>query len=444
MFDRTKLALATAVLATLGGSVGVARAADGVPPGDTAGSARDTEPFALQPPMANRAATPGVGRPERAPLMGLLDQIGVAKPLDDARVRVYGHAEASYTWNAQNPFNDFNAGRVFDIQHDELLLNQLAINFERPVDLTKNQFDLGGRVEVMYGNDAAFIHASGLNPYGEEETPEPGDDNPFPRPDNQFDLTQAYLDVAVPVGNGLRLRLGKFTYFKQIDPNNSVFYSHSYTFGAALPFTLTGGYGTYVINDQWTFDAGVSRGWDQALRDNNDAADVFGRVKYRISDETAIALAFITGPEQDDDNGNYRTVLNLSGSHAVNPDLTLLVDGLYGHQAQPDVGIGGADGGGESRWYGVSGYAIQRLSDVVSVAGRLEYYRDDGGYTTGLDQTLWEGTLGLTITPFPTDRYGQYFKIRPEIRYDVSDNDYFDGLTSHTQFTAAIDAIFNF
>ena len=327
-----------------------------------------------------------------------------------------------------------NPGRVFDVEHDKVLLNQLTLHIERTVDASRREFDVGGHVELLYGADARFLHANGMfDNYEDDDT-----SRVTGGPQNQFDIPQAYLDFAIPVGNGLRLRVGKFTFFKQHDPNASVFYSHSFTFGAALPFTLTGAYATYAVNDQLSFDAGFSRGWDQSIKDNNDAIDVLGRVRYAVNDQLLLTLAAITGPEQDDDNGNYRSILNATATYRVNDELTLLGDVIYGHQAQP-VG-----GGGDARWYGAAVYGVQSINEYVSAAVRLEWYRDDGGYTTGLDQTLYEGTVGLTIRPFAGDQYLQHLKIRPEVRFDYSNEDYFDGFSRNTQVTAAVDAIYNF
>jgi hypothetical protein len=75
---------------------------------------------------------------------------------------------------------------------------------------------------------------------------------------------------------------------------------------------------------------------------------------------------------------------------------------------------------------------------------RGECYRDEEALTTGLAQTLFEGTVGLTVTPFPSDQIGQNLKIRPEVRFDYSTRHYFDGATRHDQTTVAIDAIFNY
>lgn len=412
------------------------------------GSVRDTEPPSEQRPVF--PVNPARPAQARTPLMGLLDNFGLAKPLDDARIRLYGHAEIGITENFDDPFRDVNAGRVFDIENDSFNLNQLTLNVQRDVAINGRGFDLGGRIEVLYGGDARFIHANGL--FDNHDNDPTG--RVVPGPTAQFDLTQAYADINLPVGNGIRVRAGKFTYFKQIDPNASVFYSHSFTFGAALPFTLTGIYGTYQFNDQWTVDGGISRGWDQALEDNNGAIDAFGRVKYNFSKDTALSAAFITGPEQDGDNGNWRTAVDVTVSHQVNPDLLLLLDAVYGVQAGANFNViipgtlGGAGvrpgNGGTSMWYGLSGYAVQRLTDQFSLAGRAEFYRDEEGYTTGVPQTLWEATVGVLITPFPNDPYGQNLKIRPELRYDGSNRAFYDGFTRHDQWTFAVDAIFNF
>ena len=95
-------------------------------------------------------------------------------------------------------------------------------------------------------------------------------------------------------------------------------------------------------------------------------------------------------------------------------------------------------------WYGVAGYLVLKLDDHFSIAGRGEWYRDEEAFTTGIAQNLYEATVGVTVTPFPTDPIAQFFKIRPELRYDYASRGYFDGLTKHDQLTAAVDAIFNF
>lgn len=376
----------------------------------------------VQPQYDAVAAAP------RPPLMSALGQTGVGQALDSARINVYGHLEASYTWNFDNPAKDINVGRVFDIKHNDFEGNQADLNVERTLDFTSHQVDVGGRLELLYGTDARFIHSNGFLDGA----------NFFHGPEYQFDIPQVYLDLAVPLGNGLRIRAGKFLFFKQIDPNASVFYSHSFTFGAALPFTLTGISALYNINDQLNVEAGFSRGWGQSSRDNNGSIDAFGRIRFSPSDKTNFTLAFITGPEDDGDSSHYRDAVDLTVTQALGDNLTFLLDAVYGNDAA------GSPTGGNAQWYGVAGYLVLKLDDHVSLAGRGEWYRDEEALTTGIAQNLFEATVGVTVTPFPSDPVASFFKIRPEVRYDYASRNFFDGLTKHDQLTAAVDAIFNF
>ena len=360
-------------------------------------------------------------------LMQGLDQMGVGQGLEQAHIQLFGHIEGSYTWNFDNPAQDLNLGRVFDVEHNKPMVNQIDLNIARPVDLQSHQFDVGGRVEMLYGGDSRFIHSNGLLD---------GSDF-FHGPDYQFDLPQAYVDVGVPIGNGVRFRAGKFLFFKQIDPNASVFYSHSFIFGGALPFTNTGVTAYYPFTENFSVEGGISRGWDQSLKDNNGAIDGLARVRYTVSDQTDLSVGAIVGPELDHDNSHYRSTIDLALTQKVCPRGTVMLDAVYGYQAMPSDMR-------NAMWYGGAIYGVHQLNPYLALGARGECYRDEEGLTTGLTQTLFEGTLGATVTPFPNDPIGMNLKIRPEVRFDYSTKHYFDGASRHDQTTMAVDAIFNY
>jgi hypothetical protein len=369
--------------------------------------------------------TPSTG--QLSPLMSLLDQIGIGRPLEAANIRLFGHVEGSYTWNFDNPARDLNVGRVFDLENNHATVNQLDFNVERPVDLTLHRFDVGGRIEMLYGSDSRFIHSNGLL----------DTDDFFNGPEYQFDLPQAYIDLAVPLGNGIRVRAGKFLFFKQIDPSSSVFYSHSFSFGAALPFTLTGITGYYPITKQLSIEAGISRGWDQSIKDNNGAIDGLFRIRNEVNEQLSLSLAAIVGPELDHNNSHYRETLDFTISYTPVDQLTFLMDVILGTQSR-------SSSQGDANWYGVSGYAVYRFNEFASLGARVEWYRDEEGLTTALSQSLYEATVGVTVTPFARDSVGANFKVRPEFRSDYSSQRFFDGLSRHDQWTFAVDAIFDF
>ena len=48
----------------------------------------------------------------------------------------------------------------------------------------------------------------------------------------------------------------------------------------ALPFTQTGVLATYTLNDKITIDAGITRGWNQSINDNNGNCTINGRTNH--------------------------------------------------------------------------------------------------------------------------------------------------------------------
>lgn len=371
--------------------------------------------------------------PARAPLMSLLG--GAAKPLEDAGISIGGRVEGSLTYSASAPPGNVIAGRVFDFEHEDPTLNQVGLVLNKDVDSSK--FDVGGRVEWIYGADARLIHSLGLFDHMGV-----GDG-----PDNQWDLNQAYVDVAL--GGGWKVRAGKFVAlagYEVIDPTGNELYSHSFMFGYAIPFTHTGVLATHKVNDRLSYSFGGSRGWDTTLEDNNGTADILGQIAYTTDDAknpTQYILNVTTGPDQPGDNGNWRTLLDLIVVQKVGDNLKLVLNADYAYEANSVSSVSGSD----AQWFGVAGYAVLKTSDMVSLTARAEYFNDqDGARLTGGvgGASLYEATLGLQITPMPNDAYGRGLVIRPEVRFDYCEDSFFDGGSDYYQFTAAIDAVYKF
>jgi hypothetical protein len=382
--------------------------------------------------LAQGADAPAPPPPDQ-PLMAALGAIGLGKPLKDLNINIYGWVEAGFTLDCNSAPDNLLFGRVFDFQSNQLMLNQLDLNIERIVDLKK--FDIGFKVEMMYGQDAGLIHSNGMT-FGYSQTRSEGD--PKNSPENQFDLTQAYLQVAIPVGNGVDLKLGKFAApfgYETINPLTRPFYSCSYLFGFAVPFTQTGVLANYSINEQWAIGAGITRGWEQSLDDNNNSIDGLGQVKY-TGEKLGVVFTFSVGPEQPDNSRDWRTLLDLIVTCKLSDELTLGLNADYGWEDIP--------GSGDASWYGVAGYASYVLNDRFTLNGRVEWFDDADGTRTGVAADYYEVTVGVTIKPFPDDRLGQNLLVRPEVRLDYSDEDVFGGGTDDTLVTFGMDAIFSF
>ena len=370
----------------------------------------------VQPTWAAEVATaPGVpGAPAaapvaanetepRRPLMSLLDQAGVGRTLDDARIDIYGHLEAGYTRNFKHPPTFINGGqifgRVFDVVDNEVVMNQLDLNIERRVDPANHQFDVGGGVELLYGTDAEFIHARGLGQHFREAD----------TPDYQLDPVQLYVDLAVPVGNGLRIRAGKFLYFYSIDPNENVFYSHGFGFNAALPLSLTGISAEYPVSDQLTVEGGISLGWDAALATTTRRSMSLGRVSYDLSENTGLTLRGSSAPSRTTTTATTALAWTWFMSHRFSDNLSLVINPIFA--CQPNATTSFRSNGAvnstthDADWYGISATAVLKLDRHFSLGARAEIYRDDGGFTTGFTQWLVEmHSLASRSRPSPITR----------------------------------------
>jgi hypothetical protein len=401
----------------------------------------DTPPGPGVPPTAT---TPAPAAPDATPPANtsVLNDwlLGWAqKPMTDLNIKAGGYVEGSYTYNFRAPKSGINEGRVFDFEHNAARLNQIALQLARNPDVAADakagKWDLGFGLDAMWGSDGRLIHANGLPV-----------NNHITHPENQFDPTQAYLDIIVPIGTGLDIKVGKFVTllgYETISPiatvtgsSGNALYSHSYNFGFAIPFTHTGVLATYSLSDKLKITAGFTRGWEQATNDNNSSLDVIGEAVYTVSEELALTFNGIVGPEKFHNNHDYRAVAEVIAAFTPKHSaLTFALDGVGGWEAHSSFS------GGSAYWYGVTGYVGYKLCDMCTVNGRLEWFRDDGGSRLGIDGNFYEGTIGLTIHPFK-DKLGANFMIRPELRGDYSNKNAFGGGMHKTQATAAVDAIF--
>jgi hypothetical protein len=399
--------------------------------------------------------------PEK-PAMAVLDKAGAGSALSSAGINVTGFVEGSWTYNFNHPNNQLNVGRVFDFEDQDATLNQVDLQVSRAVDASKNKFDIGFMFEGMWGGDARLIHSNGWNFYGPVNANNVNL-NPLPAPgfkavankkaatiqdgpDQQFDIVQANVQVAVPIGSGLTVTAGKFVTllgYETINPTTNPFYSHSFLFGYAIPLTQTGVMGKYNINKDVALTLGISRGWEQTAKDNNGSIDGFGQLSWAINDKTNFIVNIISGPEQNSDSSHYRTVVDVIGTYKLGDNTTIGINADYGYGSREgnDVGFDGLAGTGD--WWGAAVYVSQKIDSHFTVNVRGEYFNDDDG-ARGLDTALYEVTAGVTITPFPSNQWASGLMFRPEIRWDHANNDIFNDRNDQNQYTIGGDLIYAF
>jgi hypothetical protein len=389
---------------------------------------------------------PGAPAPKPGPLMTALAERENNKPLNRARINIYGYAEGGYFHDFSAPGSPGPTYIGYNNFKNTVILDKVSLNVERTVDLTKKAFDVGFRLEGIYGADAALIHSNGMM------------DTQTGR--NQGDLLQAYVDVSLP-GLPMRIRIGKWIElagFEQFSANiygafgdpARALYSYSYQFLYAEPGTQTGVLATLALNPQWTVDAGFTRGWNQSTRDANDSLDFLGRVTFTPSDKTSIIFVMTEGPEFPagsgknlpwGDNSNWWTALDLVITHKVNDKLSLGWGLDYVHAPK----IPGLEGGAK-QWGGLADYVSYAIDRHFTLNTRLEWYRDAAdGFSNGasFSANYFAATVGMAMKPFPEHPIFSRLLFRPEARYDHADRPVFDG-GRQNQLTFSVDALFTF
>jgi hypothetical protein len=344
------------------------------------------------------------------------------------------YVQGGYTYNgnasnvsaAQGAENDL---RVFDHKANSFTLDlaQIVISRDTP------RIDSSGfKIKLSAGETAKWIHARGLSgaPLASigTSTAQVGQGTDI------VDLTEAYVSYIAPIGKGLRFDFGKMvTYFgaEVIEAKDNPNYSRSLLFNFAIPFTHTGLKTSYAFTNALSASFHIVNGWDNA--DDNNAGKCLGlSVGYAPADVFAGYVNFMTGPEQDSNSGNKRTLVDHVATFKPAKNILVIVNYDDGREAVA---------GGHAVWSGAAGIVKYDFSDTFSLAVRAESFDDKDGLRTGTAQTLTE----VTVTP--EVRLAGGLIVRPEYRHDSSDKLSFDmvngAFTKKSQDTIALGVMYN-
>jgi len=369
-----------------------------------------------------------------------------------SRLTISGWIESSFTGNVAAPNDNQNFGRLFDDRSNEFVMNQAVITAERALD-PKVGFDWGFKFQFMFGTDARYIHSLGLL------------DRAMGSSLYQPDIPEAYLSLHLPVvtDGGIDVKFGKFVTLEgeeTIDPRTNPFFSHTYIFNFGIPFNHTGALFTLYATKWLNLIAGVTRGVNTSIDDNNDSPAFHGGIGLHLNEEKfVVSAATHIGPETPGNDHDLRYLNSITTTWKITDKLTSITDLNYTHDDAADADA-----------YGVAQYLTYAVNDKITVKIRGEIWRDDKGFyaaqfadphdpmralagepvidprTVGGGRTTYGAlTVGLDIkAQVPKPFTG--LTIRPELRVDhsFSDTRPFNDSRDDTMFTAAVDAILTF
>lgn len=304
--------------------------------------------------------------------------------------------------------------------------NQAYLILNKPIDTTDRFFDLGYQVDLLYGSDARFTQATGL------------DDNII------TDRSSAQYKMAIPqlyaeAGFGdLAVKVGHFYTiigYEVVPATGNFFYSHAYTMLYGEPFTHTGVLGSYGLGDAVTVFSGITNGWDNWNNNVNDA-NYLGGITLSPGETTSLAFAITSGQVSVDSLAT--TMYSFVFSQGLGP-LTYVFQHDHGWQN----GASAVVDGGQAQWYGINQYLFWEMNDLLAWGARVEWFADPDGArvaANGIATDYYECTFGANVKP------ADFAIIRPEVRWDWQgggDPAYALG-TRTSQFTGACDFIITY
>ncbi|TAH37309.1 MAG: hypothetical protein EYC70_10070 [Planctomycetota bacterium] len=327
---------------------------------------------------------------------------------------VLGWAELSFGWRFAPDEGGKNAFRLFDDRARGGRVNQLGLTVERTLP-GESEFELGGRATLIGGTDARFLHARGIATGQEANL--------------QWDPYEIHLTAGLFSGT-LQARLGRFATIHGAESAPAYANHHasrSLLYNYAQPFTHMGLQLLYPLAAEWLFSYALVNGWDN-WNDNNDAfSHLLGASWSEESGKSSAALNVITGPEQDSDTSNLRTLVDVLYRMRLSQRLNSVVNADYGWEE------GITAGGGDAAWWGVASYLEYDFGAEHLGVFRAEYFNDQDGVRTGVDTALWAFTAGADL-PLLGD---PVLRLQPELRWDLpSGTPVVNGERFHGQLTA--------
>jgi hypothetical protein len=227
-----------------------------------------------------------------------------------------------------------------------------------------------------------------------------------------------------------------------IEAPNNLNFSRGYLFTFSTPFTHVGALATYAPLDWLSLTAGTVVGWDVA-RDNNSAMSFTGQIALTPLKDFALNLNWITGPEQNDQDTNLRTVLDFVATYTGIKKLTLAANIDVGWENDEPSLVATRSSNTTATWQAYAAYVAYDWTEALRTALRGEIFRDAAGARTHAAGTGSPITLyGITATAQYKIRKGLMSRV--EYRHDQASRKAFaatgDGTvpTSRSQDTITI------
>ena len=317
---------------------------------------------------------------------------------------------------------------LFNQHRSNFNLHQAWLYAEKSID-TSAGFDIGGRIDYVYGVDAQDTQAFGTDPNGWDND---WDHGIYGHALPQLYAEAGYGDLSVKAGHFYTL-IG----YEVVTAPDNFFYSHAYTMYNSEPFTHTGALATYQVSDDITAYGGYVLGWDSGFDDNGDS--YIGGASLDLTENATLTYMSVMG-RFGEGVGAAGTANERGFMNSVVLDVALTDNLQYVFQ-NDYLDTENQTGATFRETWDINQYLIYNINDCLAVGGRYEWYQQEGVFSPiGQDDEVTAFTMGLNYRPHAN------VVVRPEVRWDHDkSNAQLVGLEDGgSQTTFGFDTIFTF
>lgn len=388
--------------------------------------AKEPEPMPIMPMKASEipeASWPVVGI-YTAPDTKDLGKLSGIPWLEGTKIR--GWVDTNYVYNFNEPdrtvvntnqgasivkgHNVSVEGRTFDIHHNSFSLSLAEIEIEKVPEFG----GVGFKLDMAFGETQEIMVDTIRGSLGPSA---PGDSV------TDFDkvFQHASISYLAPVGRGLRIDAGKFVTHiggETITTVKNWNYSHSWFYTYAIPFQDTGVRLNYQWTDTFYTEFYFLNGWNVTV-DNNRGKTFGPSIGWTAAPWLALYTNYLVGPEQTENNGDMRNIWDTQAFIGPFKGWNFMINYDLGYEHDVPTGSDNA------LWTSIAGYARYAVTDWFEPSLRIEHFYDEEGFATGVHQDVWSYTLTLNFKIGLGKSKGSMILLRPELRYDRSNEDFF-------------------
>lgn len=353
-------------------------------------------------------------------LEGMMKREGLGTPAATnsvkalSAVQLSGFVTASYFYDTSRPADQKSNGYLWNTSENSFSINKVKVTIASPpVERSGEKWDAGYRASLIFGEDAPIVNTGG-NAQGLQ------------------DLREAYVDMNVPIGQGLNVKVGQLISLLNYESGDGGAVNANFSQGYQWFYTGNGPSAgvqlDYEFTDWLDVKARVQNGMYAGPVDNNGSKTYMGAIGLKpIKDLWVSLIGF---------GGNENAGFSLAGGSV-----------LAGYQVTKPLGLGmefdyfsfqPTGSNATPELWSIGGWVSYDLTEKVGLALRAEYLDDPNGF--GIPGIALGGRAGSAITsPDPKGNLSSVtltlnykpvpsIKIQPEIRYDHTSYDKgFDG-----------------